>query len=138
MSNKKQNTYNEDTFDIESLELPELLVENLICKQLLNPINVENSLFVQQHFKSQWFKNESLPILFSFLMNYWKKYESAPTKEIVYRILENDKFKDKKDKLFKAVNSLYDLDETQYPTKFLQDTLIAFTKRTCNVLCNFR
>ena len=138
MSNKKQNTYNEDAFDIESLELPELLVENLICKQLLNPINVENSLFVQQHFKSQWFKNESLPILFSFLMNYWKKYESAPTKEVVYRVLENDKFKDKKDKLLKAVNSLYDLDETQYPTKFLQDTLIAFTKRTCNVLCNFR
>lgn len=138
MSDKKQTTYNEETFDIESLELPELLVEDLICKQLLNPINVENSLFVQQHFSINWFKNESLITLFSFLKNYWKKYESAPTKEIVYRILENDKFKDKRDKLLKTVNSLYDLDETQYPPKFLQDTLIAFTKRTCNVLCNFR
>lgn len=129
MSNKKQNTYNEDTFDFELLELPEPLVENLICKQLLDPIRTENSLFVQQHFKSQWFKNENLITLFSFLMNYWKKYESAPSKEVVYRILENDKFKDKKDKLTAAVDYLYSLDESKYDNKFLQDTLIAFTKR---------
>jgi hypothetical protein len=137
MSNKKQNNYNEE-LDFDVLELPESLVENLVCKQLLNPLYIENSLFVQEHFKSQWFKNESLVTLFSFLRNYWKKYEAAPTKEMVYRILENDKFKDKKDKLINAVNSLYTIDETQYDNKFLQDTLIEFTKRTSYVLCNFR
>jgi hypothetical protein len=123
------NREKDNLIDDELLELPEPVVENLICKQLLNPVNVENSLFVQQHFKSEWFKNDSLTTLFSFLMNYWKKYESSPTREVVYRVLENDKFKDKKDKLTSVVNTLYDLDESQYPTKFLQDTLIAFTKR---------
>ena len=33
--------------DFDVLELPEALVENLICKQLLNPLYIENSLFVE-------------------------------------------------------------------------------------------
>lgn len=119
---------NANLIDEELLELPETLVEQFICKQLLNPVNIENSIFVQQNFKCQWFKGDSLKLIYSFLLNYWKKYNTFPTAEMVYKILENDKFKDNKDVLVSTVKSLYNLNEEQYNQKFLQDTLINFVK----------
>ena len=59
----EKNTINE-----EILELPVDIVEKLVCKQLLNPINTENSFFIQQYFKANWFKNESLTLIYTFLL----------------------------------------------------------------------
>ena len=119
----EKNTINE-----EILELPVDIVEKLVCKQLLNPINTENSFFIQQYFKANWFKNESLTLIYTFLLNYYKKYNNYPTQEIVYKILENDKFKEKHDKLFNIINELYSIEESKYDESFLRDTLIKFTK----------
>jgi len=114
--------------DTEILELPEALVEQLVCKQVLNPVEVENSMFIQQNFKAQWFKNEELTTLFQICRNYWLKYNGCPTTEIMYKILENDRFKDKKSKLISIVDQLYNIDESKYDKQYLQDTLINFTK----------
>lgn len=117
-----------EQIDTEILELPENLVEQLVCKQLLNPLEVENSMFIQQNFKAQWFKNEDLIPIFQICRNYWMKYNNPPTDEIIFKVLNNDKFKDKKDKLTNIVNQLYEIDESKYDKKYLQDALINFTK----------
>lgn len=132
----KQN--NNTNIDEELLELPQQLVEDLICKQLLNPQHIENSIFVRQHFLSDWFQDKNLIALYTLLLNYWKKYNAAPAKQLIQKILENDKLKDKKDQLINVVNRLYEINELDYDSKFIQDTLIAFTKRTCHILCYFR
>lgn len=130
------NRNRQPQIDTEILELPENLVEQLVCKQMLNPLEIENSMFVQQNFKSQWFKNEDLIVLFQISKNYWLKYNSCPTKEIMHKILENDRFKDKKSRLISIVDQLYNLDETKYDKQYIQDTLINFTKRKSNILCD--
>ena len=119
---------NKEFIDEEMLELSETTVEQLIVKQLLNPLDSVNSLFIRQHFKSNWFKNENLTTIYSFLNNYWAKYSSAPSQELVYKILDNDKFKDTKHRLLPIINSIYEIDETKYDKKFLQDTFINFIK----------
>ena len=73
----EKNTINE-----EILELPVDIVEKLVCKQLLNPINTENSFFIQQYFKANWFKNESLTLIYTFLLNYYKKYNNILRKRL--------------------------------------------------------
>lgn len=128
-TNKIMNYKNEETnSNEEMLELPADLVEKIVCKQLLNPNNADNSFFIQQYFKANWFKNESLVLIYSLLLNYYKKYNNYPTKEIIYKILENDKFKDKYDKLLNSINELYNIEESKYDDIFLRDTLIKFTK----------
>ena len=122
----------------ELLELPEVLVEQLICKQLLNPLYIEHSIFVQQHFNKAWFKNDNYKLIYTLLSNYWIKYNSEPTKEILLHILSNDKFKEQKGKLVGHINTLYDIDESKYDKKFLQDTLINYTKRKSDVFCYIR
>lgn len=117
-----------EQIDTEILELPENLVEELVCKQLLNPSEMENAMFIQQNFKAQWFKNENLTTIFTICRNYWLKYNINPTEQIIYRVLDNDKFKDKKSILTKTIDELYRIDETKYDKQFLQDTLINFTK----------
>ena len=117
-----------EQIDTEILELPENLVEELVCKQLLNPSEMENSMFIQQNFKAQWFKNENLTTIFTICRNYWLKYNINPTEQIIYRVLDNDKFKDKKSTLTKTIEGLYSIDESKYVKQFLQDTLINFTK----------
>ena len=117
-----------EQINTEILELPENLVEELVCKQLLNPSEMENSMFIQQNFKAQWFKNENLTTIFTICRNYWLKYNINPTEQIIYRVLDNDKFKDKKSTLTKTIEGLYSIDESKYVKQFLQDTLINFTK----------
>ena len=119
---------NKEFIDEEMLELPESTVEQLIVKQLLDPLDSVNSLFIRQHFKSNWFTNENLKTIYSFLNNYWAKYSAAPSQDLVYKILENDKFKETKHRLLPMVNSIYEIDETKYDKKFLQDTFINFIK----------
>lgn len=119
---------NNEFIDTEQLELSESTVEQLIVKQLLSPVDGINSIFVSQYFKPSWLKNDRLQIIFSFLLNYWKKYESIPSRELVNKILENDKFKEQKDRLLSIVNKIYDIDETAYNVEFLRDTLVNFTK----------
>lgn len=126
MKYESKNNISESSEEI--LELPINFVEKLICKQLLNPVEIENALFVQQYFKANWFKNEHLKLLYLFLINYWKKYGNCPKKEIVYKILENDKFKENKETLLNLTNELYNIEESKYNEDFLQDTIIKFTK----------
>lgn len=94
---------NEKSNDNEILELPEEFVEELVCKQLLSPLYPENALFVQQNFKSNWFKNDKIALLYKVLDNYWKKYNAEPTQDLIEKILSNDKLKDNKEVLSKIV-----------------------------------
>jgi archaellum biogenesis ATPase FlaH len=122
-------TYKKSEFEeTEILELPEETVEKIICKQLLKPECIDNSVFVRQHFLSSWFKDTHLGMLYSFLLKYWQKYESAPTKELLNEILMNEHFEEHRAALKNKVSELYSISEDNWNPKFIQDSIIDFTK----------
>lgn len=49
-----------ENFDNNLFDIPEELVEKIICKQVLSPVDEKNRIFVQEFFKSRYFKNEYL------------------------------------------------------------------------------
>lgn len=127
---------NNKTNNDEILELPDELVEKLVCKQLISPLYSENSIFIHQNFNANWFKDEHIKKLFKALQLYYTKYNKIPNKIIVEQILNNDKFAADKSVLTHLIDELNRIDETKYDKSYLQDTLINFTKRKSNVCCN--
>jgi hypothetical protein len=120
------------------LELPSNIVEYLLVKQMVNPVNTENMLFVKDHFNASWFQNEQLIPLFQIARNYISKYDTFPTKELIYKVLSTEKFERNREKIKKEFECVYSLDESKYSEKFIQDTIISFTKRKSGLLCYFR
>lgn len=112
----------------ESLELPLDLVEKLICKQLLTPINSEITNLVLNFFHPKYYMNQDLKIIWTLLNNYWKKYNNKPSIDLLYKILANDKFKDKKEKLTSILNEIVNVDDSKYESKYIQDTLLNYIK----------
>ena len=127
MSTYKNKNINNDLNE-ELLELPEEFVEQLVCKQLLSPENSENTLFIHQNFKSDWFKSQPLKQLYKILYSYYEKNSGLPSDTLLYKIFEHEKFDTDRVKLTKTVQSLLDIDETKYDPKFLQSSMIEFTK----------
>lgn len=126
MSNNK---YTKDQLDdTEIMELSEETIERIVCKQLLNPCSLDNTAFVRQHFHPGWFQNGNIKELFSFLLKYWKRYESAPSLTLVNEILMNDHFEENRSVLKKLVNELFEFKEETLNPKFVQDSIIDFTK----------
>lgn len=123
----------DDELNEELLELPDDFLERLICKQLVEPNNSENTLFVHQHFRSGWFKDDGLKLLYKILYNFYEKQSSLPTKELLYKIFEHERYYTDKGKLTTALNNICTIDETVYDDKFLQRSMIEFTKRKSNV-----
>lgn len=117
------------------LEIPSKIVEQLLVKQLINPTNSENMLFVKENFKSRWFQNENLIPLFQIASNYISRYDSFPTKELINKVLSTEKFENNRDKIKHELESLYTFDETNYSEKFIQDTIISFVKRKSCLSC---
>lgn len=121
---KKEKIENTDNL----LELNEKDAEKIVCKQLLNPLSLDNSLFVHEFFKAEWFKNDTLKTIYKFLRAYFSKYQSIPKKGDVESVFKNEIYASQYANIKPMLASLYEFDESQYSEKFVKDNILKFTK----------
>lgn len=112
----------------QSLELPNNVIQKIICKQLLNDNQGQTNNLILTHFRSKFYLNEDLKIIYGIINNFWTKYNKAPSKELLYKLCQNDKFKDKKDKLIKELDQVLSIDLSKYDRKFVQDSILNYIK----------
>lgn len=110
------------------LELPIDFIESYVLKQLIKPENGDSAFFVYQNFQDRWFKDQINSKLCQILKVYWAKYQKAPTKDLLYKIIKNNKFIDISNKLESTLNSIYAIDDSQYNPTYLKEMLVRFTK----------
>ena len=114
--------------DSKFIELSTDDAEILTCKQLLNPLNTEFSVFIFENFEKRFFKNENAKILFEIGLAYWKRYEKIPTETQMKAFLNNERYSEKKSSLLKEYNSIINFKEEDYDEKYVHDILIKFTR----------
>ncbi len=120
----KEKNENNDSI----LELNENDIEKVICKQLLNPISLDNTLFVYEHFKKGWFKNKTIEIIFNFLHAYYKKYEKIPKRADLESVFQNDCYTSNYANIKPMLDSLYEFEEHKFSEQFISDNIVKFTK----------
>ena len=102
--------------------------EILTCKQLLNPLNSEFSVFIFENFEKRFFKNENLKTLFEIGYAYWKRYEKCPSETQMESFLKNERYTEKQASLLKDYSSVIKFKEEDFDEKYVHDILIKFTK----------
>lgn len=110
------------------LELPGDFAEKIIIKQLLKPESTDSSYFIFQNFQDRWFNNNSFSQLFKILKAYWTKYQSFPSKSLLTKILDHEKYAESKTELINLVDDILDIKESEYDKTYLQDMIVKFTK----------
>jgi hypothetical protein len=78
-----------ENFDNNLFDIPEELIEKIICKQVLSPNDEKNRMFVQEFFKPRYFKNEYLKELYDLFVKFHAKFNKVMPKELVFKVLEN-------------------------------------------------
>lgn len=110
------------------LELPGDFSEKIILKQLLRPESTDSSYFIYQNFQDRWFDNNAYSQLFKILKAYWTKYQSFPSKSLLIKILEHEKYKESKNDILTLVDDILNIKESDYDKTYLQDMIVRFTK----------
>lgn len=116
----------------DSLTMPNEIVDRLICKQLIQPLDLRNSVFVQQFFAKRYFKNEDLSDIYQIALNFKNRYDKLISKDALIQLLKNDKFKDKEKKMLSIVGEVLSFDETKFAPAYISDIILKATKeRAC-------
>ena len=114
--------------DSKFIEISTEEAEILTCKQLMNPLNSEFSVFIFENFEKRFFKNENIKTIFEIGLAYWKRYEKIPTETQMASFLKNERYADKTQSLLKEYNSIINFKEEDYDEKYVKDILVKFTK----------
>ena len=114
--------------DSKFIEISTDDAEILTCKQMLNPLNSEFSVFIFENFEKRFFKNENLKTLFEIGCAYWKRYEKCPSETQMISFLNNERYTEKKASLSKDYSSVMQFKEEDFDEKYVHDILIKFTK----------
>ena len=114
--------------DSKFIEISTNEAEILTCKQMLNPLNSEFSVFIFENFQKRFFKDENLATLFEIGIAYWKRYEKSPTEIQMNSFLKNERYSEKNQELLKSYNDVFNFKEESYDERYVKDILIKFTK----------
>lgn len=114
--------------DSKFIEISTDDAEILTCKQMLNPLNSEFSVFIFENFEKRFFKNENLKTLFEIGCAYWKRYEKCPSETQMISFLNNERYTERKASLSKDYSSVMQFKEEDFDEKYVHDILIKFTK----------
>jgi len=114
--------------ELDQIEISDNDSEILVCKQLLNPVNNEFTVFISEHFESRFLKNEIRQTLFRICKKFWDKYEKIPSKDVMFSIFNSEKFSEHKNELKDEYNKICSFKEENYEEKYVKDILIKFIK----------
>ena len=118
----------------KAIEKPENLIELsaeskelLLCKQVLNPLNIDYVQFIFDNFKPDWL-HEHNKELFEIVRSYWEKFESIPSKKTMELLFKNDKHKAREAELNAEYNKIISFNEKDLDPKLVKNALMSFIK----------
>lgn len=117
-----------ENFDNNLFDIPQELIQKIVCKQMLSPIDEKNRMFVQEFFKPRYFKNEYLKDLYELFVKFHEKFNKTMSKDLLFKILQNDTYKEKSTKYTPLINDIYAINEEAYSTEFISDLLVKHTR----------
>lgn len=117
-----------EKFDNNLFDIPQELIEKIVCKQVLSPDDEKNRLFVQEFFKPRYFKNEYLKDLFDLFTKFYIKFNKVMPKELISKVLQNDTYKEKSTKYKPLIDDIYSIKQQDYSPEFISDILVKHTR----------